>query len=76
MYDFPRSWKGLPRFVGHMDQSQGEKLLAILRRDGWIGGHRYGDVGAERVPQRRGPTSAHHRIFAPPKVERGKRPKR
>ncbi len=36
VYDYPRSWKGLPRFVGYMSPDQGIKLRNVLQR-GCIG---------------------------------------
>lgn len=64
VYDFPKSFRGLPRFVGRMPADKGAYIVSILERDGWIGGRfRSLDKGTERVPQRRGPTSEDHPTF-------------
>jgi hypothetical protein len=34
VYDFPRSYRGVPRFVGHLPAETGEKLDVILIRKG------------------------------------------
>ena len=37
-YDFPKSWDGLPRFIGYLPSDQGERLMLLahskLKKDG------------------------------------------
>lgn len=43
-YDFPRSWEGLPRFVGYLPSEAGAKLIALAReaiRDARVNATRY-----------------------------------
>lgn len=32
VYDYPKSWRGVARFLGHLPAETGSKLEAILRR--------------------------------------------
>lgn len=32
VYDFPRAWKGTPRFVGHLPAATGDNLRSVIAR--------------------------------------------
>lgn len=31
-YDFPKSWNGIPRFLGYLTEEQGTKLMSVIGR--------------------------------------------
>jgi len=31
-YDFPKSWNGIPRFIGYLTEEQGSKLMTVIGR--------------------------------------------
>ena len=38
VYDHPKAWKGVPRFIGYLPPDTGCKLDAVLLRDGHLSG--------------------------------------